>query len=307
MDLLRARVLKFDGQADKAAAAIRQAFADHKDDPNAHDLARTILDNAAIVDPALSVEIARQIAETWPADLWLVPSALSRQDGHADEALKLFLEAVPKTDPKDLPFLVQNTLALVTGSGQPDPDQLSQAEKVVQAASDRLPDSATLLTMVGYVRHFQHRYADEVTLYRKALEKKPDNPDFLNNLAWALCEGLDQPKEALPYIEQAFQLAAKAPQPRVPAQFFDTRGVIRTRLGDLENAIADLEIAARARPTGSVFAHLARAYHQAGQTKKFQAAVKSALDAKLTPEQLEPNERKDLEPLIFGSGKTPAK
>ena len=307
VDLLRARTLKADGQADKAAEAIRQALTDHKDDPNARQIARTILDHAAVIDPALSVEIARQIAETWPADLWLVPSALSRQNGHADEALKLFLEAVSKADPNDIPSLVQNALALVTSSGQPDPARLLQAEEVAQAASDRQPDSAALLTMLGYVRHFQRRYADEVALYRQALEKKPDNPDFLNNLAWALCEGLGQPKEALPYVEQAFLLAAKAASPRVPAQFFDTRGVIRTRLGDLDNAISDLEIAARARPTGSVFAHLARAYHQAGQTDKFQAAVKSALDAKLTPEQLEPNERKDLVPLIFESGKTAAK
>ena len=307
VDMLRARTLKADGQDDKAAKVIRQAFADHKDDPNAREIARTILDNAATIDSALGVEIARQIADKWPADLWLVPSSLARQKGQANEALKLFLEAVPKADSKDLPTLVQNALALVTSSGQADPERLSQAEKVVQAASDREPDSATLVTMLGYVRHFQTRYDDEVALFRQALEKMPDNPDFLNNLAWALAEGQGQPEEALPYIEKAFEVAAKTPQPRVPPQFFDTRGVIRTRLGEFDKAISDLEIAARARPSGTVLAHLARAYYKTGQTEKFQATVKRALDANLTPEQLEPNERKDLVPLIFESGKTAAK
>ncbi|HEU5116730.1 MAG TPA: tetratricopeptide repeat protein [Isosphaeraceae bacterium] len=307
VDLLRARILKADGQADKAAEVVRQTFANHKDDPNARKDARTILDGAVVIDPALGVEIARQIADTWPADLWLVASAQARQKGQASETMKLFFEAVPKADPDDLTSLVQNALALVTSSGQADPNLLAQAEKVVQAASERQPDSAPLLTMLGYVRHFQGRYADEVALYRQSLEKVPDNPDFLNNLAWALCEGLGQPREALPYIEQAFQVAAKAPEPRVPPQFFDTRGVIRTRLGETEKAVTDLEIAARTRPTGTVFAHLARAYHQAGQTEKFHAAVKQALDAKLTPDQLEPNERKDLVPLIFETDRTAAK
>ncbi len=307
VDLMRARILKANGQDDKAAEAIRQTFADHKDDPNARKNARTILDSAAVIDPALGTEIARQIADTWPADLWLVASTLARQKGQAKEALNLFLQAVPKADLEDLTSLAQNALALVTSTGQADPDQLAQAEKVVQAASERQPDSAAFLTMLGYVRHFQGRYADEVALYRQSLEKVPDNPDFLNNLAWALSEGLGQPREALPYIEQAFQIAAQASDPRVPSQFFDTRGVIRTRLGETEKAVADLELAAEARPTGTVFAHLARAYHQAGQTEKFQAAVKRALEAKLTPDQLEPNERKDLVPLIFESGKTAAK
>lgn len=307
VDLLRARILKADGQDGKAAEVIRQALDDHKDDPNARETARAILNSAAAVDSTLGVEIAREIAEKWPADLWLVPTALSRQKDQADEALKLFLEAVPKADSKDLPTLVQNALALVTSSGQADPEQLPQAEKVVQAATDREPGSAPLVTMLGHVRHLQGRYGDEVALYRQSLEKMPDNPEFLNNLAWTLAEGLGQPKEALPYIEKAFELAAKTPQPRVPPQFFDTRGVIRTRLGDFDGAISDLEIAARARPSGTVLAHLARAYHKAGQTEKFQTAVKRVLDAKLTPEQLEPNERKDLVPLIFGPDEAASK
>jgi tetratricopeptide (TPR) repeat protein len=307
LDLLKARVLKADGQGEKAAEVVRQAFADYKEESNGRVLARRVLDTATQVDPALGVEIAHEIAKKWPADLWLEASALTRQEGKAEEALTLFLEAVPKADEGDLSDLTRNALALVTSSGQSGPERLSQAEKVVEAALERQPDSPDLLTRAGYLRHFQGRYADEVALYRKALEKKPGNPDFLNNLAWALCEGLGQPKEALPYIDQAFQVAARGRPPVVPPQFFDTRGVIRTRLGDLDNAIDDLEIAARARPTGTVLAHLARAYHEAGQTAKFRDTVQKALDAKLTPESLEPNERKDLVPLIFESDKTAAK
>jgi tetratricopeptide (TPR) repeat protein len=307
LDLLKARVLKADGQSDKAAEVVRQAFADHKDDPNARTLARNILDTADFIDPALGVEIAHEIAQAWPADLWLEASVLARRDGKADEALKLFLEAVPKADEDDLSELVRYALALVTSSGPADPSRLAEAEKVVQAALARQPDSPILLTRAGYLRHFQERYADEVALYRQALEKMPANPDFLNNLAWALCEGLGQPKEALPYINRAFQEAAKGRPPVVPPQFFDTRGVIWTRLGDLDNAIADLEVAARARPTGTVLAHLARAYHKAGQTAKFQDTAEKARNAKLTPEMLEPHEREDLVPLIFGTDKTAAK
>lgn len=307
LELLKARVLKADGQSGKAAEAVRQALAKYKDEPNGRALARHILDTAGQVDPALAVETAHEIAQQWPADLWLEAAALTRREGKAEEGMGLFLEAVSKADEGDLSSLLRNALGVATSSGQADPKLLTEAEKVVQTALERQPDSPMLLIRAGYLRHFQERYADEVDLYRRALEQAPENPDFLNNLAWALCEGLGRPKEALPYINQAFQVAAKGRPPVVPPQFFDTRGVIRTRLGDFKGAIDDLEVAARARPSGTVLAHLARAYHKAGRKDKFQDAAQKARDAKLTPEALEPNEREDLVPLIFGTDKTAAK
>ena len=48
-----------------------------------------------------------------------------------------------------------------------------------------------------------------------------------------------------------------------------------------------------------MYAHLARAYHEAGDLAKFQAARDLAKQAKLTLDQLEPSEQAELKPLLF--------
>ena len=71
----------------------------------------------------------------------------------------------------------------------------------------------------------------------------------------------------------------------------DTRGVILTRLGKLDEAIKDLESAASAMPSGPVYYHLAKAYRKQGRGDEFRKARDRAKQAGLRPEQLQPSER----------------
>jgi hypothetical protein len=68
----------------------------------------------------------------------------------------------------------------------------------------------------------------------------------------------------------------------------------------LQESIHDLERAAEALPIPSVFAHLAHAYYRAGEREKYQTARDRALSAGLRPEMLQPSERRELGPLLFG-------
>lgn len=296
--LLRARILKAQGKGDDAAALLRQAFVERENDPNAKVLGRQILAAMLEIDPSAAERLARQMADKWPEATWLLASVLSRQ-GKAVEALDLFRDAAAKADPADLRELAANAMATATKDARKDDPRLAQAEAVFDAALARSPDQADLLTLKGYLRHFQERYADEVKLYEDALKKNPDDLTFLNNLAWTLCEGLDRPKEALQWIERAF-----AQSKRVYPQYYDTRGVIYTRLGQDDKAVADLEIAARGRPLPTVLAHLARAYKKVGKEEQFRKARDQAKAAGLTLDQLEPRDREELGPMLFGDDQT---
>src|SRR5690606_26325399 len=77
-----------------------------------------------------------------------------------------------------------------------------------QAAEVRLRQVERLLTpedprrlqldhQLAVIHHFLGRTSEAVSGYRKVLEREADNPQILNNLAYLLCEELNQPKEAL--------------------------------------------------------------------------------------------------------------
>ena len=69
--------------------------------------------------------------------------------------------------------------------------------------------------------------------------------------------------------------------------------MILTRLDRLDDAIADLEAAADALPTGPICFHLARAYQKKGRAEDSRKAVDRAKRAGLVPEQLQPAEREE--------------
>jgi tetratricopeptide (TPR) repeat protein len=297
--LLRAKLLLAQEKKAETVQVLRRAFDERTEAPEAQSVGRTLIAALMEVDPAAAEELARKAGELWPATRWMVGVTLARQ-GKTDDALAFFQEAAGTADPANLAEIGQNTLALVTGEGKAtDEARLARAEQVIDALIARKPDDAQLLTLKGYLRHFQQKYDQEVAFYKEALQGRPDDLAFLNNLAWSLSEGLGKPEEALPYIEQAI---TKTDRP-LP-QFFDTRGVIYTRLGQLDKAIADLELAARGRPTGPILAHLARAYHKAGRLDDFRKLRDQLRAAKLTPEQLEPTDRTDLVPLLLDGAET---
>ena len=292
--LLRTRWLQASDRQADAVALIRKAFDDRAGKPDAQAVGRRLVSILAEIDPRAAEDLAGRMAETWPTTAWIRATIVARQ-GRTEEALGLYRDAVAQAEPADLRELVRNVVALVTSGPPKEPRLLELADAVFDAALARTPDASDLLVSRGYLRHVQGRYADEVQLYQQALQKKPDDVSFLNNLAWTLCEGLDKPQEALTWINRAF-----AESKQVYPQFYDTRGVIYTRLGQLDKAIADLERATQGRPIGSVLAHLARAYHQADRPDQFRSTRDRARQAGLKPEDLEPRDRRELSPLLFG-------
>ena len=217
-------------------------------------------------------------------------ASIRAQQGQQKEAFELYTLAASNGSRE----AVENAVALaVRNSG--DPERLERAKGVVDAALKSHPNDADLLTKKGFLLHYERNYEEEVRLYEQALLRNPNDFKFLNNMAWSLSEGMNQPKKALERINEAFDKAGVFPQ------FLDTRGVILTRLNQLPPAIKDLEAAAlssKGTPSyGAIQFHLARAYHLAGRKDDARLALERARAAGLKVQSLEPKERTELDDL----------
>ena len=219
----------------------------------------TLLD---LKHPEAAERVARAEAGHRPEGGWLLADVL-KSAGRPEEAMRACLEAVEKGGSR---LAVRSAVALATARGAAE-GALEGADGVVTAALKREPDDLELILLRAQVRHLQGRFEEELQAYRDALGRKPSDLGFLNNMAWTLSESLGRPKEAIEPVERAMARAGRRPQ------FLDTRGVILTRLGRLDEAVKDLEVAARAMPAGSSSLHLARALSQAGKAAEARKAL----------------------------------
>lgn len=147
-------------------------------------------------------------------------------------------------------------------------------EKAV-AADDTLND-VWLLLATAYEEAGENDKADGI--YRKILERLPNEPIALNNLAYSLAVRHGKPQEALPLVERANLVSPGS------AVIADTLGWVRHLLGDHVEASRLLVRAARTlTQNADVQLHAAAALAAAGRledaTKFLKAA--EALDAKV--------------------------
>lgn len=293
---LRARLLRARGQGSQAAEALEKSAAEKIAGPDGEAIGRLIVQTLVteLKQPEAAERVARKLMEKYPKSGTVLAAVIASQ-GRREEALKLYLDAIKQGDPANAREAARNSLALITRDKY-DPATISLADQVINSARLKDPESSDLMAMAGYLRHFQGRYEEEVQIYEKARASQPDDFNLANNMAWTLSEGLNKPEQALEQINNAINRSVF-----VPPHFYDTRGVILTRLGKYDDAIRDLEMSARERPTGPVWAHLARAYHKAGKLDKFREARDKARnsDPPLTLEMLEPSDRAELGPLIL--------
>ncbi len=296
---LRMRLARARGKGGDAAQTLVQSAAERIAQPDGEKAGRLLVQTLLVEldDLAAAETVAKILVEKYPKNASVLAAVLARQ-GRRDEAIKLYLKAIEIGDPASIREAAQNALAMITRD-EYAPETIAMARSVIDAARARDPKNVELLTMAGYLAHYEQRYDDELKIYEDALVSQPDDIQLLNNMAWTLCEGKNQPEKALKMVDEAMRKAGR----NLP-QFYDTRGVIYTRLGRYNEAIDDLRLAVLERPTGVVWAHLARAYQKAGMTEEFEKAREKAKTAKppLKPEAIEKGERDELVALIFGKG-----
>jgi tetratricopeptide (TPR) repeat protein len=171
-------------------------------------------------------------------------------------------------------------------------DQLLRVESRLLAALQRQRDAVALRLALAALRDAQARYADAAALYQQVLQRDPQNPLALNNLAWLLSQIEGDHSAALVLIETAIQHHGPSPD------LLDTRGVIRMGMGDSPRAMRDLEEAYASSPQPHIAFHLAQAYRQAGQQDRARQILRTTAAPDVVLPQLHACEHQSFRQLL---------
>ena len=127
-----------------------------------------------------------------------------------------------------------------------------------------------VLSELGHAALSKKDYDNAITYFERARQQKPNNPQVLNNLAYAylVAEARD-PEQALLLVDQAIlnikNLELGSKREEIISSFFDTRGEALMQLKRMKDAAAALEIAFRARPTSiEILQKLQKCYEATG-------------------------------------------
>src|SRR5262249_43112943 len=166
--------------------------------------------------------------------------------------------------------------------GRKDDDaQCARVQRWLEAAVAKQPDVTALLAHLGSLHGIRRHYAEAIACYRQVLDREPQNPLALNNLAWILALKEGRGEEALQLIERAMDVVGEIPE------LLDTRAMARLTLGQAELAAKDMEEAVAQAPSPSHYFHLARAQLAVDNRPAAEAAWRKAAALGLKPDPLE--------------------
>ncbi len=164
---------------------------------------------------------------------------------------------------------------VLSGKEKPDPAQLDRVCGWLNHAVDQpqnRPAKTLFLLYVGVIRERQELYQKAKDEYESAVKVGERNglASAYSCLAWltVLMDGNLQ--DALKHINHAIGLDGEKPD------FLDTRGVIHLKMGEIRNAIVDLDKANTTRPSACESFHLAQAYLKSGNKEKAREKLETA-------------------------------
>lgn len=143
-----------------------------------------------------------------------------------------------------------------SAAGKPE-----QGESKVKEWLAEHPDDVDMRRQLAYGRLQRGKYALAIEQYRLVLERRPQDPVVLNNLAWAMYQMKDP--AALSYAQKAHQISPG------DGGIADTLGLILIETGDLTRGVEILQKAVAASPSNlEIRYHLAQALAKSGEKAK---------------------------------------
>ena len=217
--------LEQDGQLKEASAAYTVALSQQ---PNNRQLKlRRIAALYSAKDYDQAARLAAEARKQHPDDVnfprWQARALFDAGDRNSAIAVA---ESAVKTFPKD----AQTQFVLV--NLYQDAGRSTDAEKLLRQMLANEPSNPTVLNHLGYLLANRGDQLDEaVTLVKKALDAKPDQPEFLDSLGWAYYKR-GELNDAVKYLSQA---AAKLPD---NSEVQDHLGDAHAKRGSMQDAIA---------------------------------------------------------------------
>jgi putative PEP-CTERM system TPR-repeat lipoprotein len=192
-----------------------------------------------------AVEVARQVQKQRPKDSigYVLEGDILMAQKNVNGAATVYRAALKNVPSTDLATRLHSALATSGGNG---------ADQFAATWLSNHPNDDAFRVHLAQSALATGDDKRAVQLYTKVLERQPNNPLLLNNLAWAAGR-LKDPK-AVQHAEKANQVA-----PNEPA-IMDTLGVLLTASGETTRAVDILQKASALAPgNGSIRLNLAKA------------------------------------------------
>ncbi len=161
-----------------------------------------------------------------------------------------------------------------------DAKEWQETYTMLSAAVEKYPDSYELL----YDRAMAAERIDKLdvmeTDLKRVIQMKPDYAHAYNALGYTLAEKTNRLAEAKELIEKAYKLAPEDPF------IIDSLGWVQYRLGHVQEALKQLQIAYSSRPDPEIAAHLGEVLWKSGQHDKAEKIWRAALSENPNHESL---------------------
>lgn len=170
---------------------------------------------------------------------WRLLGVIADRLDHAEESAKAYQVAL-RLNPMDdtLKQALSNVLAR---NGKIDAARLTLGNE-----SDHNPSSAKTWASMGFTELGHKRYGEAEKAFRKALEISPDTFNFWAGLGSVLTE-TNRLEEAKQAYDKAYD--SEPDTPGAVVEILTNRGNVKSRLGDKQAALADIEAAIKIDPT----------------------------------------------------------
>ncbi len=155
---------------------------------------------------AQAIELAESLFRTFTKEnpgQELVLAVFLGQHGKIDEALGILDESLQICPIEQF----NQACSLILEKGKATKDQLQRMNKIVQSAEKKFERVPRVLLVMADLRTRQALYSEAADIYREVLQKEPDNPLALNNLAVLQALQGIKLEESLKSVNRAMEVA----------------------------------------------------------------------------------------------------
>ncbi len=289
----RARLLVKQGMPDQAIDAVKQLVPSPIPPAQLYRLEQV----AMLLEQLEQYDAAKQLLEEYlgqdPRGTIAMGAFLGRR-GEVDRAFELLEESRSNQSVVEIMAVGLDTLR--RHPDQATPERFKQLEGWAKAALSAEGDVQRIRLLMAELYDLQGRTDDVIRVYREILADKSTPPlqaaQTKNNLAFALAITKQDLPEALQLVNESIQVIG--PQ----SALLDTRGVVQLNHGNVDEAVADLRVAAADNPTRAKYYHLALAEKAANNTDAAREAIRNAEDAGEDRTPMTPVEQQGYERLV---------
>ena len=265
-DQIKAAALAGQNKPDASIAALEDA---HKAAPDAvQPVVSLVSAYVRTGKPDKAESLLNDMLKKYPAnaELLVLLGRTQFAKGKAEDAQKSFKAAIAQQPKNEVGY---SALSELYASQK----NYSDAINVLQAGLKERPDSLNLRLGSAGLLIGKGDTEGAIAAYEAILKDEPNSLVAVNNVVSLLLDNHSDKAS----LDRAFGLAEKLKDLNVP-QFEDTRGWAQYKRGNINDAVATLEEAAKKLPKlAAVRYHLGMSYAAAGQTAKAAEQFKAAL------------------------------